>query len=67
MKNDSMMSLMTFHFSSRVPGGLLFARWKVDSSTGKSLARPVMAASLDCCVCRPGGCCGGSVSASHTV
>jgi hypothetical protein len=36
--NDSgmmMMPLMTFHFSSQVPGGLLFSQWKVTSVSGE--------------------------------
>lgn len=36
--NDTMagmMPLMVFHFSSRVPGGLLFSGWRVSSVSGE--------------------------------
>ena len=30
-----MMRVMTFHFSHRVPGGLLFSSWRIDSVGGE--------------------------------
>ena len=43
----TMMRLMTFHFSSTVPGGLLFSQWTVQGLGGESDPAPREMSSKD--------------------